>query len=153
MAYTQLKQEQEALEKQPELNLSSEAQVFLAFKYKHSNRYKLLDQLTRANVILDRQLTDKTKFLHPKACVIAEIILNKLSRNGTTEVVLTHKQLGAITRCVGKQNCNIIKQLGNLFEFGYRRKYLSHQNCYIFQLNSGVRKILESSAVKKGGVL
>ena len=135
MSKLQLKQEQKALEKQPELNLSSEAQVFLAFKYKRSNRYELLGQVTRANVILDNQLMDKTKFLHPKACIIAEIILNKLSRNGTIEVVLTHKQLG------------------NLFEFAYQRKYLSHKNCYVLQLPSGVREILESSAVKKGGVL
>ena len=149
MSKPQLKQEQEALEKLPELNLSLEAQVYLTFKHKRSNRHKLLDQVTRANVILDKQLTDKTKFLHPKACVIAEKTLNKLFRTGVTEVVLTHKQLSTMTKCLADQNSRIIKQLGNLFEFEYKRKYLKYTYCYIFQLHPKIKE----SLVKSGGVL
>ena len=107
MAYTQLKlTEQEALKNQQKLNVSSEAQVFLAFKYKASNRYKLLGQLT-----------------------------------------------SKITNCLEKQNRNILKQLRNLLEFKYQRKYLEHNHCYMFKINPKVNEILESSAVKKGGVL
>jgi len=146
-------QEQEALEKQPETNLSLEAQVFLAFKYKHSNRYKLLGQLTRANFILDNQLMDKTKFLHPKACVIAEIIMVSLVRKGVTKTSLTSQELSKITNCLEKQNRNILKQLRNLLEFKYQRKYLENNPFYIFKINPKVNEILESSAAKKGGVL
>lgn len=154
MAYTQLKlTEQEALKNQQKLNVSSEAQVFLAFKYKASNRYKLLGQLTRANVILDNQLMDKTKFLHPKACIIAEIILVSLVRKGVTKTFITSQELSKITNCLEKQNRNILKQLRNLLEFKYQRKYLEHNHCYMFKINPKVNEILESSAVKKGGVL
>ena len=121
---------------------SLEAQVVLAFKRKRSNRHKLLDQLTRANVILENQLTDKTKFLHPKACVIAEKILNKLLHTGITEVVLTHQQLSIMTKCLADQNLRIIKQLGNLFEFEYKRKYLKYTYCYIFQLHPKIKESL-----------
>lgn len=155
MAHSQqIIQEQEALEQQPELNLSSEAQVFLAFKYKHSNRYKLLGQLTRANnIILDNQLMDKTKFLHPKACIIAEIILVSLVRKGVKKTFITSQELSKITNCLEKQNRNILKQLRNLLEFKYQRKYLEHNHCYMFKINPKVNEILESSAAKKGGVL
>ena len=48
--HNKIKQEQEALQTQSKLNLSLEAQVFLAFKHKTPDRYRLLDKLVRAYI-------------------------------------------------------------------------------------------------------
>jgi hypothetical protein len=65
MAYSLQTEEHEAPE--PKIELSLEAQVFLSFKHKTPNRYKLLDTLIRANIELNQQLTNKTIYLSEKA--------------------------------------------------------------------------------------
>ena len=148
MAILAHKREQEALHKQNQ-ELSLEAQVFLAFKRRSKNRYELLDQLTRANVILEKQLTNKTRLLHPKARTIAEKILNKLARTGVEEAILTHKQLHIITRCLADQNRILIHQLSRLFIFEYKRKYLKYKRCYVFQIHSIIKEIADISGKRK----
>ena len=157
MAYAQqINQEQEALNKNNnlvEIDLSLEVKVILAYKNHAANRHKLLMQLTRANAVLDNKLNDKTRFLHIKACYIADIILVSLVRKGVTATFLTSKGLIEITDRSERQNRNILKQLGNLFEFHYQRKYLEYNHCYIFKINPKVREILENSEVNTGGAL
>ena len=148
-----IKNEQEAQDennKLVQIDLSLEAKVILAFKNKRANKLKLLDQVPRANIDLNNQLTDKTKFLHPIACTVAKRILNKLSRK---EVIFTHKELSEITNCLNDQNVRIIKQLGNLLEFKYHQKYLEHNHCYIFKIHTKIIEILENAKLGKGGVL
>ena len=142
----QTEQEGQTLQNQ---ELSLEAQVFLAFKRRSKNRHELLDQLTRANVILEKQLTNKTRLLHPKARTIAEKILNKLAYPGVEEAILTHKQLQIITRCLADQNRSLIHQLGRLFNFEYKRKYLKYKRCYVFQIHSIIKETVGISNKRK----
>ena len=120
MSNVALRTEQEAQTLQNQ-ELSLEAQVFLAFKRKSKNRHELLDQLTRANVILEKQLTNKTRLLHPKARIIAEKILNKLAHTGVEKALLTHKQLQTITRCLELSEHGVIftlnKNIGDEFSY------------------------------------
>jgi len=148
-----IENEQKAQVNLVQIDLSLEAKVILAFKNKRANKLKLLDKLTRANIDLNNQLTDKTKFLHPIACTVAKRILNKLSRKGVIEVIFTHKELSEITNCLNDQNVRIIKQLGNLLEFKYHQKYLEHNHCYIFKIHPKIIEILENAKLGKGGVL
>jgi hypothetical protein len=108
-------QEAEALEEQIKINFSLETQVFLNYHYGSSNRRKILKTLFRANVVLNNQRTDKTRYLSLKAVEIANAVLHKIV-NGK-KVLLSHQYLSKITECdTSKQNNNIIAQLANLFD-------------------------------------
>ena len=111
--------EQEAPE--PKIELSLEAQVFLSFKHKTPNRYKLLDTMVRANIELDQQLTDKTIYLSEKAKKIFKTAISKLLRGET--VVLNHKYLSKATLCKSDQNWNILKELFKIFDINYHRLF------------------------------
>jgi len=139
------------LEDQPlkQVQLSLETQVFLAFKHRIANRYHLLDKLVRFNIDLEKQRTDKTRYLSDKSKKFLKPILKKIVKQGYA--VLNQKDIKSSTRCKERQNLNLLKQLGNLFEFKYHRKYLEYEYCYVFKLSSKIRKILERAAVKKGG--
>lgn len=116
-AYTEqdIKNELETQEAQIQINLNLETQVFLHYHYGSRNRRKLLKTVFRANVMLEKQLTDKTRHLSLKAVEIANAVLNKLV-NGK-DVLLSHEYLSKITECgTSKQNNNIIAQLSNLFD-------------------------------------
>ena len=122
-----LKQQgQEALQS----GLTLEAQVFLAFKYNTRNRRKILKTLLRSGVDIDKQLTNKTKFISPKAVEIANVVLNKITDG--KEVLLCHKYLSTITFCQSSaQNNNIVNELANLFEIKYHR--FLYKNGHIFE--------------------
>ena len=112
-------QEQEAPE--PKIELSLEAQVFLSFKHRTPNRYKLLDTLVRANIELNQQLTDKTIYLSEKAKKIFKTVILKLLRGET--VALNHKYLSKVTLCKSDQNWNILKELFKIFDINYHRLF------------------------------
>ena len=73
-----LAQTQELETPEPKIELSLEAQVFLSFKHKTPNRYKLLDTMIRANIELNQQLTDKTIYLSEKAKKIFKTLYRSL---------------------------------------------------------------------------
>jgi hypothetical protein len=119
MICLQQMQEQEAPE--PKIELSLEAQVFLSFKHKTPNRYKLLDTMVRGNIELNQQLTDKTIYLSEKAKKIFKTVILKLLRGET--VVLNHKYLSKATLCKSDQNWNILKELFKIFDINYHRLF------------------------------
>ena len=112
-------QEQEAPE--PKIELSLEAQVFLSFKHRTPNRYKLLDTMVRANIELNQQLTDKTIYLSEKAKKIFKTVISKLLCGET--VALNHKYLSKVTLCKSDQNWNILKELFKIFDINYHRLF------------------------------
>ena len=56
----QYKQVDEYLNHKSKIELSLETEVFLSFKHRTPNRYKLLDKLIRASITPEEELTDKT---------------------------------------------------------------------------------------------
>ena len=112
------------------VELSLEAQIFLSYKHNTINRRKKLKTLLRAHVDIDKQLTNKTKFISPKAVEIANVVLNKLMDG--QEVLLSHKYLSKITFCQSSaQNNNIISELANLFDIKYHR--FLYKNGHIYE--------------------
>ncbi len=103
------------------LELSLEAKVFLAFKYKTSNRLKLLDKLPRANIESNKQLTDKASYLSEKAKKLAKTIFQKIIKG--ENVLLNHKYISQATRCKPDQNANILKELQLIFFIKYYRSF------------------------------
>lgn len=102
-------------------NSSLETQVFLAFKYRTPNRYKLLDKLTRANIAANEELTDKTIYLSEKAKKLLRAILKKFFRGET--VLLNNKYITEVTRCKADQNKNILAELANILDIKYFRLF------------------------------
>jgi hypothetical protein len=137
--------EQEAPE--PKIELSLEAQVFLSFKHKTPNRYKLLDTMIRANIELDQQLTDKTIYLSEKAKKIFKTVILKLLRGET--VALNHKYLSKVTLCKSDQNWNILKELFKIFDINYHRLFKLNGRCieriYHVQLHPAIIRELRDA--------
>ena len=120
MARSQVKQEQEAQSLQNQ-ELSLEVQVFLSFKHRTPNRYKLLDKLIRANITPEEELTDKTIYLGEKAKKLLRAILKKLFNN--RHVLINHKYITQATRCKSDQNTIILKELERIFRIKFYRLY------------------------------
>jgi hypothetical protein len=119
MAYSLQTKEHETPE--PKIDLSLEGQVFLSFKHRIPNRYKLLDRLVRANIELNEQLTNKTIYLSEKAKKIFKTVISKLLQGET--VTLNHKYLSKATLCKSDQNLNILKELFKIFDINYHRLF------------------------------
>lgn len=102
-------------------NSSLETQVFLAFRYRTLNRYKLIDKLTRANITANEELTDKTIYLSEKAKKLLRSILKKFFRGET--VLLNNKYITEVTRCKADQNKNILAELANILDIKYFRLF------------------------------
>ena len=102
-------------------NSSLETQVFLAFRYRTLNRYKLIDKLTRANITANEELTDKTIYLSEKAKKLLRSILKKFFRGET--VLLNNKYITEVTRCKADQNKNILAELANILDIKYYRLF------------------------------
>jgi len=124
VARSQLKQEQEAQSLQNQ-ELSLEAQVFLSFKHRTPNRYKLLDKLIRANITPEEELTDKTIYLGEKAKKLLRAILKKLFNN--RYALINHKYITQATRCKSDQNTIILKELERILKIKFYRLYRSDQ--------------------------
>ncbi|MFK7973978.1 MAG: hypothetical protein AB8B66_03860 [Rickettsiaceae bacterium] len=112
-------EEQEAPKLKTEISL--ETQVFLSFKHRTPNRYKLLDTLVRANIELNEQLSEKTIYLSEKAKKLYKLIILKLLRGKI--VALNHKYLSKMTLCKSDQNWNILKELFKIFDINYHRLF------------------------------
>ena len=102
-------------------NSSLETQVFLAFRYRTLNRYKLIDKLTRANITANEELTDKTIYLSEKAKKLLRAILKKFFCGET--VLLNNKYITEVTRCKADQNKNILAELANILDIKYFRLF------------------------------
>lgn len=149
MAYLQqINLEQEALSQQPELNLSLEARVVLAFKYKTPNRYRLLDKLVRAYIDPNCNVSDKRKYLSEKSKKLLVAILKKIL-NGETPL-LNHKYISKATRCKSDQNAKILKELGRILCIQYwdvftnknGQNFLRH---YTFEINPSIVQELKDA--------
>ena len=124
MAYSVQKQEQKVQTLQNQ-ELSLEAQVFLSFKHRTPNRYKLLDKLIRANITPEEELTDKTIYLGEKAKKLLRAILKKLFRN--RYVLINHKYITKATRCKSDQNTIILRELERILKIQFYRLYKNDQ--------------------------
>ena len=125
MAYLQHKQVDEYLNHKSKIELSLETQVFLSFKHRTPNRYKLLDKLIRASITPEEELTDKTVYLGEKAKKLLRAILKKLFSN--RYVLINHKYITQATRCKSDQNLLILKQLAKILRIQFYRLYTNNK--------------------------
>jgi hypothetical protein len=125
MAYLQHKQVDEYLNHTSKTELSLETQVFLSFKHRTPNRYKLLDKLIRASITPEEELTDKTVYLGEKAKKLLRAILKKLFSN--RYVLINHKYITQATRCKSDQNVLILKQLAKILRIQFYRLYTNNK--------------------------
>jgi len=125
MAYLQHEQVDEYLNHKSKTELSLETQVFLSFKNRTPNRYKLLDKLIRANINPEEELTEKTVYLGEKAKKLLRAILKKLFSN--RYVLINHKYITQATRCKSDQNLLILKQLAKILKIQFYRLYTNNK--------------------------
>jgi len=123
MVYLQHKQVDEYLNHKSKTELSLETQVFLSFKHRTPNRYKLLDKIIRASIIPEEELTEKTVYLGEKAKKLLRAILKKLFSN--RYVLINHKYITQATRCKSDQNTIILKELERILKIQFYRLYTS----------------------------
>jgi len=123
MVYLQHKQVDEYLNNKSKTELSLETQVFLSFKHRTPNRYKLLDKIIRASIIPEEELTEKTVYLGEKAKKLLRAILKKLFSN--RYVLINHKYITQATRCKSDQNTIILKELERILKIQFYRLYTS----------------------------
>ncbi len=147
MARSQVKQELEAQSLQNQ-ELSLEGQVFLSFKHRTPNRYKLLDKLIRANITPEEELTDKTIYLGEKAKKLLRAILKKLFNN--RHVLINHKYITQATRCKSDQNTIILKELERIFRIKFYRLYTNDKGTkfsrhYHIELHPEIARELKDS--------
>lgn len=121
MAYLQHKQVNEYSNHKSKIELSLETQVFLSFKHRAPNRYKLLDKLIRANITPEEELTKKTVYLGEKAKKLLRTILKKLFSN--RYVLINHKYISQATLCKSDQNAIILKELKRILKIKFYRLY------------------------------
>ena len=125
MTYLQHKEVDEYLNHKSKTELSLETQVFLSFKHRTPNRYKLLDKLIRASITPEEELTDKTVYLGEKAKKLLRAILKKLFSN--RYVLINHKYITQATRCKSDQNVLILKQLAKILRIQFYRLYTNNK--------------------------
>jgi hypothetical protein len=125
MTYLQHKEVDEYLNHKSKTELSLETQVFLSFKHRTPNRYKLLDKLIRASITPEEELTDKTVYLGEKAKKLLRAILKKLFSN--RYVLINHKYISQATRCKSDQNVLILKQLAKILRIQFYRLYTNNK--------------------------
>jgi hypothetical protein len=121
----QYKQVDEYLNHKSKIELSLETEVFLSFKHRTPNRYKLLDKLIRASITPEEELTDKTVYLGEKAKKLLRAILKKLFSN--RYVLINHKYITQATRCKSDQNTIILKELERILKIQFYRIYTNNK--------------------------
>ena len=103
-----------------QIELSLEAKTYLAYKYKLTNRDKLLKKLKRANPNFTKQIFKKSHFICKQAVELAGTVLKKIFSG--KRVLLNHKYISKITECDSTdQNKRILDQLDNFFIINYHR--------------------------------
>jgi hypothetical protein len=125
MVYLQHKQVDEYLNHKSKTELSLETQVFLSFKHRTPNRYKLLDKLIRDNITPEEELTEKTVYLGEKAKKLLRTILKKLFSN--RYVLINHKYISQATLCKSDQNAIILKELKRILKIQFYRLYTNNK--------------------------
>src|SRR5574343_199037 len=141
----QTEQEAQTLQNQ---ELSLEAQVFLSFKHRTPNRYKLLDKLVRANITPKEELTDKTIYLGEKAKKLLRAVLKKLFSN--RYVLINHKYITQATRCKSDQNTIILRELERILKIQFYRLYTNDKGTkfsrhYYIELHPEIAQELKDS--------
>ena len=121
----QYKQVDEYLNHKSKIELSLETEVFLSFKHRTPNRYKLLDKLIRASITPEEELTEKTVYLGEKAKKLLRAILKKLFSN--RYVLINHKYITQATRCKSDQNTIILKELERILKIQFYRIYTNNK--------------------------
>lgn len=147
MSNVALQTEQEAQTLQNQ-ELSLEAQLFLSFKHRTPNRYKLLDKLIRANITPEEELTDKTIYLGEKAKKLLRAILKKLFDN--RYVLINHKYITQATRCKSDQNTIILKELERILKIKFYRLYTNDKGTkfsrhYYIELHPAITQELKDT--------
>jgi hypothetical protein len=147
MSKLALRTEQEAQTLQNQ-ELSLEAQVFLSFKHRTPNRYKLLDKLIRANITPEEELTDKTIYLGEKAKKLLRAILKKLFSN--RYILINHKYITQATRCKSDQNTIILRELERILKIQFYRLYTNDKGTkfsrhYYIELHPEIAQELKDS--------
>jgi len=144
----QQEQTDEYLNQKSKAELSLEARVFLSFKHKTPNRYKLLDKLIRANITPEEELTDKTIYLGEKAKKLLRAILKKLFSN--RYVLINHKYITEATRCKSDQNTIILRELERILKIQFYRLYKNDQGAkfsrhYYIELHPAITQELKDT--------
>jgi len=147
MSTLALQTEREALSLQNQ-KLSLEAQVFLSFKHRTPNRYKLLDKLIRANITPEEELTDKTIYLGEKAKKLLRAILKKLFSN--RYILINHKYITQATRCKSDQNTIILRELERILKIQFYRLYTNDKGAkfsrhYYIELHPAITQELKDT--------
>jgi hypothetical protein len=147
MSKLALRTEQEAQTLQNQ-ELSLEAQVFLSFKHRTPNRYKLLDKLIRANITPEEELTDKTIYLGEKAKKLLRAVLKKLFSN--RYILINHKYITQATRCKSDQNTIILRELERILKIQFYRLYTNDKGTkfsrhYYIELHPEIAQELKDS--------
>jgi hypothetical protein len=142
------KQVDEYLNHKSKTKLSLEARVFLSFKHRTPNRYKLLDKLVRANITPEEELTDKTIYLGEKAKKLLRAILKKLFSN--RYILINHKYITKATRCKSDQNAIILRELERILKIQFYRLYRSDQGAkfsrhYYIELHPEIARELKGT--------
>ena len=97
-----------------QIDLSLEAQAFLAYSHRVYNRDRLLERLRRANPHTTKLKYKKSFFICSQAYELAKSVLHKLQNK--ERVFLNTKYISEITKCDSTdQNKRIMEQLDNLF--------------------------------------
>ena len=144
----QHKQVDEYLNHKSKTELSLETQVFLSFKHRTPNRYKLLDKLIRANINPEEELTEKTVYLGEKAKKLLRAILKKLFSN--RYVLINHKYITQATRCKSDQNTIILRELERILKIQFYRLYTNDKGTkfsrhYYIELHPEIAQELKDS--------
>ncbi|WPY00038.1 DnaA-like domain protein (plasmid) [Candidatus Megaera polyxenophila] len=144
----QQEQTDEYLNQKSKAELSLEAQVFLSFKHRTPNRYKLLDKLIRANITPAEELTDKTIYLGEKAKKLLRAILKKLFSN--RYVLINHKYITQATRCKSDQNTIILRELERILKIQFYRLYTNDKGTkfsrhYYIELHPAITQELKDT--------
>jgi hypothetical protein len=144
----QQEQTDEYLNQKSKAELSLEAQLFLSFKHRTPNRYKLLDKLVRANITPKEELTDKTIYLGEKAKKLLRAILKKLFDN--RYVLINHKYITQATRCKSDQNTIILRELERILKIQFYRLYTNDKGTkfsrhYYIELHPAITQELKDT--------
>jgi len=128
--------------------LSLETQVYLSFKHRTPNRYKLLDKLIRANITPEEELTDKTIYLGEKAKKLLRAILKKLFSN--RYILINHKYITQATRCKSDQNTIILRELERILKIQFYSLYTNEKGAkfsrhYYIELHPKIGQELNDS--------
>ena len=133
-----------------QIDLSLEAQAFLAYSHKVYNRDRLLERLKRANPHTTKLKYKKSFFICSQAYELAKSVLHKLQNKA--RVFLNTKYISEITKCDSTdQNKRIMEQLDNFFIIKYHRLEIvdgvPYNYHYSFELHPAIIEELKDAGL------